>query len=122
MDIHFTIPVKNLEESKKFYEKLGFKKFNNWEKPEQKLKAYWIKDKFEHKIELTYHPTNKNIKFPEIVEVQHFGIEVKDLMKKVKELQNSGVEVIIPITKGVSVKQFAFIKDPNGFPIELVER
>lgn len=39
----------------------------------------------------------------------------------VKELRDNGVEIIVPIAKGVSVKQFAFIRDSNGFPIELVE-
>lgn len=121
MDIHFAIPVKDLEESKKFYEKLGFREFNHWEKPEQGLKAYWMKNEFGHKIELTYHLTNKDTEFPKIIEVQHLGIGVKNLKEKIKELQDNGVEIIVPITKGVSVKQFAFVRDSNGFPIELVE-
>ena len=121
MDIHFTIPVKNLEESKKFYEKLGFKVFSSWEKKNQELKALWLQDESGQKIELVYHPTNKGLKFPKIIEVQHLGIGVTNLERKIKEFQEDGVEIAIPITKGVSVKQFAFIKDPNGFPIELVE-
>jgi catechol 2,3-dioxygenase-like lactoylglutathione lyase family enzyme len=121
MDIHFTIPVKNLEESRRFYEELGFEVFNSWEKKNQKLKALWLRDESGHKIELVYHPTNKDLEFPRMIEVQHLGIEVVNLKRKIKELQEDGIEVVVPITKGVSVKQFAFIKDPNGFPIELVE-
>jgi len=121
MNNHFAIPVKDLEESKKFYEKLGFWVFNSWEKKHQELKALWMQDKSGYKIELIYHPTNKNLDFPKILEVQHLGISVANLEEKIRELQKEGIEVIVPITKGVSVKQFAFIKDPNGFSVELVE-
>jgi hypothetical protein len=49
------------------------------------------------------------------------GIVVSNLEEKIKELQKDGLKIIIPITKGITVKQFAFIKDPNGFSVELVE-
>ncbi|PIS39491.1 MAG: hypothetical protein COT33_01740 [Candidatus Nealsonbacteria bacterium CG08_land_8_20_14_0_20_38_20] len=121
MNNHLAIPVKNLEESKKFYQKLGFQVFNSWEKKNQQLKALWMKDKNGYKIELIYHPTNKNLEFPKITEVQHLGIGVTNLEKKIKELQKEGIEIVVPITHGVSIKCFAFIKDPSGFSIELVE-
>ena len=95
--------------------------FNQWEKPEKELKAVWMRDKSGSKIELIYHPTNQNIVFPKIVEVLHLAITVTDLEKELNELGKAGIKPVVPLTKGVSVKQFAFIKDPNGFPIELVE-
>lgn len=121
MNNHLAIPVKDLEKSKNFYEKLGFKVFNSWEKENQELKALWMQDKSGCKIELVYHPTNRDLGFPKIIEIQHFGIGITNLEDKIRELQKDGTEIVVPITKGVSVKQFAFIKDPNGFPIELVE-
>jgi glyoxylase I family protein len=121
MTNHLAIPVKNLEESKKFYQKLGFKLFNSWEKPKQKLEAYWMQDKSGYKIELIYHPSNKNLNFPKTTEVQHLGIAVSNLKEKIKKLQKERVKMIVPTTKGITVKRFAFIKDPNGFSIELVE-
>jgi len=121
MNNHLAIPVKDLEESKKFYERLGFEVFNQWEKPKQELKALWMKDKSGYKIELIYHPTNQNLEFPKITEVQHLGIVVTNPEEKLEELKKVGVKIIVPITKGVTVKQFAFVKDPNGFSIELVE-
>jgi len=121
MKNHISIPVKNLEQSKNFYQRLGFEVFNSWEKPSQKLKALWMQDKSGYKIELIYHPDNKGLEFPEIIEVHHLGIAVTNLEKKIKELQKEGIELVIPTTKGITVKQFAFIKDPNGFSIELVE-
>ena len=121
MHNHLAIPVQDLEGSRRFYEKLSFKVFNSWEKPKQELKALWMQDESGYRIELIYHPTNVDLVFSEIIEVQHLGIAVTNLEDKIRELQGEGVEIVVPITKGVSVKQFAFIKDPNGFPIELVE-
>ena len=80
-----------------------------------------MQDKSGYKIELIYHPTNRDLDFPKVIEVQHLGIAVTNLEDKIRELQKEGIEIVVPITKGVSVKQFAFIKDPNGFSIELVE-
>jgi lactoylglutathione lyase len=121
MNNHLAIPVKNLEESKDFYQKLGFEMFNQWEKPKQELKALWMQDKSGYKIELIHHPANQNLEFPKITEVLHLGIAVTNLEEKIKELQKDGVKIVVPITKGITVNQFAFIKDPNGFSVELVE-
>ena len=121
MNNHLAIPVKNLEESKDFYQKLGFEVFNQWEKPKQELKALWMRDRSGYKIEVIHHSTNQNLEFPKITEVLHIGIAVTNLEEKIKELQEDGVKIVVPITKGITVKQFAFIKDPNGFSIELVE-
>ncbi|NQV00396.1 MAG: VOC family protein [Parcubacteria group bacterium] len=121
MNNHIAIPVKNLEESKKFYEKLGFRLYNQFEKPKENLKAYCIKNKSNFKIELIYHPENEKIKFPKLPEILHIGIEVKNLGKKLKRLKENNIKVIKPITKGVTVKHFTFIEDPNGFSVELLE-
>jgi len=121
MSNHFGIPVKDIEESKKFYQKLGFKVFNSWRKEGQKLEGLWMKNENGCKIELVYHPANKNLKFPKIPEVLHLGIEVENLTEKIKELEKENIKIVIPITKGVTVKCFAFIRDPDGFAIEFSE-
>lgn len=118
---HIAIPVKNLEKSKAFYENFGFKVFNQWEKPLQKKMAFQMKDKSNFIIELVYHPDHKHIKYSEIPRTLHVGIAVKNLSRIVNKLQKEGIKITVPITKGVSVKQFAFVKDPNGFSVELLE-
>lgn len=118
---HITIPAKNLEKTRAFYEKLGFEEFDHWERPERNLKGIWMKNDNGFVIELNFHPSNANIKFSEVIETQHMGIEVENLEEKIKKLKEANVEVIKPITEGITVKKFAFIKDPNGFSIELLE-
>jgi len=115
MRIHFAIPVKDLEISKKFYESLGLNFVRTWEKPEQELEAVVLENDTGTRVELVYHPSNGDVLFPQIVEVLHMGLSVSSI-----EPLLQGKEVIKAITKGVSIKEFAFIRDPNGFPVELV--
>ncbi|MFA6908353.1 MAG: VOC family protein [Patescibacteria group bacterium] len=119
---HLAIPAVHIEQSCNFYEKLGFRKVDKWEKPEQNLVGVWMEDDTGSRIELVLHPNNKTILFPEIVEVHHFGVKVKNLENTLQELKKDKIKIIIPPTKGMSVKQFAVIKDPAGFPVELFEQ
>lgn len=115
---HTAIPVKNLEASKAFYTKLGLVEFRTWEKPDQRLSAIVMRHPTAGTvIELVYHPDNKNIVLPSIPAVLHVGFEVSDIESV---LAAGNYDIIKPITQGVSVKEFAFIRDPNGFPVELV--
>ncbi len=120
MKNHLAIPVKDLEESSKFYERFGFRVVTPWEE-EPDLKCLLMEDESGYKIELIYHPTNKDLVFPTIPQVQHLGICVKNLEEKIVELKKEGIEVAVPITKGITVKKFALLRDPNGFAVELVE-
>ena len=45
MSNHLAIPVKDLKESEEFYQKLGFKVFNSWEKDHQELKVLLLQDR-----------------------------------------------------------------------------
>lgn len=109
MNNHLSIPVKHLKESKKFYEKLGFEIFDQWEKPKETLKALWMQDQTGFRIELVYHPSNKDLKLPLIPETLHLGIKTDNLEGKLKELEKQGVTIIKPITKGITVKCTDFI-------------
>ena len=115
MRVHFAIPVKDLEASRKFYESLGLQYVRNWKKPDQELEAVVLENDTGTRVELVYHPSNNEVLFPQIIEVLHVGISVPEI-----EPILEGKEVLKPITKGVSVKEFAFIRDPSGFPVELV--
>ncbi len=122
MQTHFAIPALNLEQSQSFYEKLGFSVITRWEKTEQGLRAVKMENSNGAQIELVYHSGNTRLAVPKIPEVLHIGIQVANLSDALVALADDGCEIITPITKGVSVRHFAFLKDPNGFPVELFER
>lgn len=122
METHFSIPVKDLEESKNFYkEYFGFEPLNQWHRPELNITGLWTQNKEGFKLELLYHPDNENKNLYEGI-MPHIGFEVSNLESKLKELVDDNVEVLMPLTKGVSIKRMAFIKDPNGLAIEVYEK
>lgn len=86
MKNHFAIPVKNLDESRIFYEKFGFHAVTSWEE-EPGLKCLLMEDESGYKIELIYHPTNENLVFSKIPRAQHLGICVENVEEKIAELQ-----------------------------------
>lgn len=119
--MHTAIPVKNIALSQRFYEHLGFSVATTWEKPKQALRAVRMQDMRGAEIELVYHPSNEQFIFPTLAEILHVGIAVDHLEQRLAELEHAGVTIRVPITGGVSVRRFAFVEDPNGFPVELFE-
>jgi catechol 2,3-dioxygenase-like lactoylglutathione lyase family enzyme len=53
--------------------------------------------------------------------IKHFAIQVADLSGTLHRLVSRGVEVETPITLGNSGYNYAFIKDPTGNLIELID-
>ncbi len=53
--------------------------------------------------------------------LQHIAFQTRGIEKVVSELREKGVEIIRDITKGTGTIQFAYLRDPNGFIIELFD-
>ena len=116
---HAAIPVIDLEKSQSFYERFGFVKLRDWSKPTEELSAVVLeKDSFI--LELICHPTHQVLIPSPVIESKHIGISVPELENLLAVLKEEGVAVLKPITKGVSVKEFCFIADPNGNVVELL--
>ena len=111
---HFAIPVLDLKASQEFYESLGLQFVTSWEKPEQELKAVVLENDSGTRIELVHHPTNDAIKLPSVIEVLHIGLSVSAI-----DPLFDGKDVIKPITKGVSIKEFAFIQLDYQYRIDI---
>lgn len=121
MLIHIAIPVRDLKTSRSFYAHLGFTVTAHWERPEKNLRAVKMDNGSGMQIELVHHPDNSDVVMPKIPEVLHIGIEVQDLTATLAVFADAGYDVIISVTNGITVRRFAFLKDPNGFPVELFE-
>jgi len=121
MNNHVAIPVKDLAESQAFYEQLGFTMYSHWEKPAQGLSAVALKNDNDVRIELVHHAGNATFQFPERPEVLHVALEVADLPSTLERCRMLGMNIVVPETKGITVKRFAFLRDPNGLAIELLE-
>jgi lactoylglutathione lyase len=123
--LHSMIRVNDLEESIKFYtEVLGMKLLREKEYPEAKFSLAFLGYGNETKntvIELTYNWDTNDYEHGNAF--GHIAIEVDDIYKVCEEIKNKGVTVIRdPGPMMGSRLLLAFIEDPNGYKIELIEK
>ena len=123
--LHSMIRVNDLEESIKFYtEVLGMKLLREKEYPEGKFSLAFLGYGNETKntvIELTYNWDTNDYEHGNAF--GHIAIEVDDIYKVCEEIKNKGVKVIRdPGPMMGSRLLLAFIEDPNGYKIELIEK
>ena len=123
--LHSMIRVNDLEESIKFYsEVLGMKLLREKEYPEGKFSLAFLgygKETENTVIELTYNWDTND--YEQGNAFGHIAIEVDDIYKVCEEIKSNGVKVIRdPGPMMGSRLLLAFIEDPNGYKIELIEK
>jgi lactoylglutathione lyase len=73
----------------------------------------------DHKIELTWWKDKKD--YAEGDQLDHLAFGVENLARSIEQMKSRGVEIAKePYLLGAS--RIAFIKDPNGIWLELIER
>ena len=123
--LHSMVRVNDLEESIKFYsEVLGMKLLREKEYPEGKFSLAFLgygKETENTVIELTYNWDTNDYEHGNAF--GHIAIEVDDIYKVCREIKNKGIKVIRdPGPMMGSRLLLAFIEDPNGYKIELIEK
>ncbi|MEM0119910.1 MAG: VOC family protein [Thermoprotei archaeon] len=119
--LHTSITVKNMDESIRFYtEKLGLTLISRREIKQNNAEiAFLAASNTDHRIELTWWRDKTG--YTEGDQLDHIAFGVDDLDKTVEHMKQLGVEVARePYTLGSS--RIAFIKDPNGIWLELIEQ
>jgi lactoylglutathione lyase len=111
-----TIAVSNMDESIKFYtEVLGFR-IDSQLNPYPGFNITFLVDEGDAMIELI-----ENVKEPKKPGLFLVGMEVQDMDKTAKELISNGAKFTRgPVEVGDGAK-LAFLKDPNGVEIELIQ-
>lgn len=123
--LHIMLRVKNLDESIVFYTKhLGMKLLRKNDYPEGKFTLAFLGYKSEGEetvLELTYnwdvHQYNLGSAYG------HIAIGVNNIYTTCDKMQRDGVNVIRapgPMKHGRTA--LAFVEDPNGYKIELLDR
>ena len=125
---HVGIAVKNLDESVKFYESLGFKATGYEVVAEQKVKVAFLPcgDSELELLEST-EPDGPIARFIEKngPGIQHIAIRVDDLDKALEELKEKGVRLIDQTPRyGAGGARIAFVhpKATGGVLLELTQR
>jgi lactoylglutathione lyase len=121
--LHTMLRVKDLEASKKFYiEVLGMRVLREREYPDGKFTLCFLgyADEAENTvIELTYNWERSEYDLGDAF--GHIALEVDDVYKACEEIKAKGSLVTReagPMKHGTTV--IAFVKDPNGYSIELI--
>ncbi len=128
MFVHTSIRTSNMEKSIKFYsELLGLALLNRREIPQNNAEIAFLRDT-EAKgatLELTFYRTQKKFVQPEYEErlFDHLAFEVKDMKKTISAMRKEKVTITDePFSLGPSGPLIAFIEDPDGTLIELIEK
>ncbi len=123
--LHTMIRVNNLEESLKFYcDALGMKLLRNKDYPSGEFTLAFVgygNEKDNTVIELTYNWGTSSYELGNAF--GHLAIGVDDIYKTCAELKTKGVKVVRepgPMKHGGAV--IAFIEDPTGYKVELIEQ
>ncbi|MFH0896939.1 MAG: VOC family protein [Candidatus Bathyarchaeota archaeon] len=119
---HVSITVKAMEETIKFYrEVVGLELVSRREIPENKAEIAFLTDKISNvRVELTYWQDKKDWTSGD--ELDHLAFTLPNLDEAMKKFRRQGVEIAKePYSLKGSTSKIAFIKDPNGIWIELIE-
>ena len=121
---HASITVKSMDESLRFYcETLGLKLSSRREIPENKAEIAFVAGEGSDNIgiELTHWKEKKE--WADGDQLDHIAFIVLDVRKTIEKLRQEGVDISKePYSISGSKSLIAFIKDPNGIWLELIQR
>jgi lactoylglutathione lyase len=123
--LHTMLRVGNLERSIKFYtELLGMMLLRTTDRPDQKYSLAFVgygKNPDHAELELTY---NYGVESYELgTAYGHIALSVKDIVKTCDAIRKAGGNITRepgPVKGGTTM--IAFVADPDGYKIELIER
>ncbi|MFT9383755.1 MAG: lactoylglutathione lyase [Acetobacter orientalis] len=124
--LHTMVRVRNLEQSLTFYRLLGMHELRRRDVPEGRYTLVFIgfgdNAQGQAEIELTYN-WGQDDGYDVGTGFGHFAIGVPDVAALVERVREGGGKVMReagPVKFGTTV--IAFVEDPDGYKIELIER
>ena len=120
--LHTCLNVSDLDRSIGFYTKfIGLNLISHREVKQNNAEIAFLEDEGGAAIELTHWRDKKDL--VEGDNFDHIAFAVKDVGATVGELKASGVTIAMePFSLSGSSSRIAFIKDPDGNWLELIER
>lgn len=119
--LHTCLNVSDLDRSIKFYtEQIGLTFVSRREIKENNAEIAFLKDKRGAAIELTHWRDKKTL--IEGDNFDHIAFAVNDVKETVEKLRRNGVTIAMePFSLQGSTSKIAFIKDPDGNWLELIQ-
>lgn len=113
---HISINVKNLDKSVEFYsDTLGLEIVDRFD--HEDMSIVFMKGNGEGVIELVYHKQSESSS-----RLQHIGFVVEDIEREYKSISTKGFKFTKPPYESRSGVKIAFLCDPDGIELELVQR
>jgi lactoylglutathione lyase len=120
--LHTRIRVKSLEDSISFYEKLGYKLAKQKDSPQGNRLAFMELEGNDVFLELTWS-ADYTASCPE--DLMHTALGVPDIIEYCDKVERAGIEIW---PSGWREKfsgdgnKMAFVTDPDGYEVEILER
>jgi len=120
--LHTCLNVSDLDRSIKFYtEQIGLTFVSRREIKENNAEIAFLKDERGAGIELTHWRDKKTL--IEGDNFDHIAFAVDDVRETVEKLRGKGVTIAMePFSLQGSASEIAFVKDPDGNWLELIQR
>lgn len=120
--LHTRIRVKSLEDSIAFYEKLGYRLGKRKDSPQGNKLAFMELEGNDVFLELTWSP-DYTATCPE--DLMHTCLGVDDIVEYCDTVEKAGIEIWPSgwrekFTGGAT--KMAFVTDPDGYEVEILER
>ena len=121
--LHAMIRVKDIEKSLNFYTKLFDMEIDSKRRLDD-CRLYFLKDKESgFQIELTYNDETPDDGYNIGTGFGHFAFSVKSFEDFGKKLEENGYEYLYePFDLNGKGSMIAFVQDPDGYEIELIEK
>ena len=121
--LHTRIRVSDLDKSIEFYQKLGFEQGERKDSPQGNKLAFLHLPGNDHFLELCYSPEFE-VAFPE--DLMHTALGVQCIMEYCDKLENEGIEIWPGQWRekfsDPANKKMAFVTDPDGYEVEILEK
>jgi lactoylglutathione lyase len=128
MFVHASIRTSNMERSIDFYTRLlGLAVLGRREIPQNNAEIAFLRDPQANgaTLELTFYRDQKKFSQADYEDrvFDHLAFEVKDMNRTIQAMRNAKVTITDePFKLGAAGSLIAFVEDPDGTLIELIER
>ncbi len=128
MFVHTSIRTSNMEQSIDFYTRLlGLKLMNRREIPQNDAEIAFLRDPQAKgaTLELTFYRKQTKFTQPDYEDrlFDHIAFEVEDMKKTIDAMRSEKITITDePFQLSPTGSVIAFVEDPNGTLIELIER
>jgi len=125
---HIAFTVRDLEASKSFYGYFGFRLVAEWSAQDTSLTISHLRRDNGFVLEFFHYAANAEQQQPTFtvgnnlpeVGVKHLGFSVEDLAATREEILAAGIGEVTEITRGRTLVDYFFVRDPDGMYVEVV--